>query len=226
MDGRVGEGSLQRSCPTCGQPTNLGACPHDGTATVHVGAGTILVGAGPVVAGVGPIGGGAAAAQRIGRVVGDRYRITQLVGRGGFGDVYRAQHIGTREPVALKVLRQEAQLEPGAIERFTAEARLSASLRHPNTVRVFDFGQTPDAELYLAMEFLEGGSLEDLVAGGKSLPARRVARIVAQVLKSLAEAHGKRIVHRDLKPENILVGDMAGEVDFVHVIDFGIAKFL
>jgi serine/threonine protein kinase len=164
--------------------------------------------------------------QRIGTVVGDRYRLTQLLGRGGFGDVYRAVHIGTRESVALKVLRADARGEHGAVERFTAEARLSASLRHPNTVRVFDFGQTPDGELYLAMEYLGGDSLETLVEGWKALAARRVVRIAVQVLKSLQEAHGKRIVHRDLKPANIFISDLAGEADFVHVIDFGIAKFL
>lgn len=162
---------------------------------------------------------------KTGTVVADRYEINGLLGRGGFGEVYRARHTGTHETVALKVLRPELLSESSAVDRFTAEARLCASLRHPNTVRVFDFGQTPEKALYLAMEFLEGESLEEILARGPLTP-RRAARITTQVLKSLAEAHGRKIVHRDLKPENILVGALAGEPDFVHVIDFGIAKFL
>ncbi len=163
---------------------------------------------------------------RAGTVVGDRYKVELLLGRGGFGDVYRAVHVGTHEPVALKVLRPDLVAEAKAAERFTSEARLSASLKHPNTVRVFDFGQTPDGLLYLAMEFLEGKSLEEILQTEGRLPAARCVRLTVQILKSLTEAHGKRIVHRDLKPDNIFVGHLAGEDDFVRVIDFGIAKFL
>lgn len=161
-----------------------------------------------------------------GVLVGDRYHVEEVLGRGGFGDVYRAIHVGTREQVALKVLRPDLLAEAKAVERFTAEARHSAGLKSPNTVRVFDFGQTPDGALYLAMEFLDGESLESILQRVGPLPATRSVRLVAQVLKSLAEAHGKKIVHRDLKPENIFVGELAGEPDFVRVIDFGIAKFL
>lgn len=162
---------------------------------------------------------------KLGTVVADRYEVNALLGRGGFGEVYRARHTGTHEMVALKVLRPELLAESAAVDRFTAEARLCASLRHPNTVRVFDFGQTPEKALYLAMEFLEGESLEEILARGP-LPPKRAVHIVNQVLRSLSEAHGRKIVHRDLKPDNVFVGSLAGEADFVHVIDFGIAKFL
>lgn len=162
---------------------------------------------------------------KLGTVVADRYEVNALLGRGGFGEVYRARHTGTHEMVALKVLRPELLAESAAVDRFTAEARLCASLRHPNTVRVFDFGQTPEKALYLAMEFLAGESLEEILARGP-LPPRRAVHIVNQVLRSLSEAHGRKIVHRDLKPDNVFVGSVAGEADFVHVIDFGIAKFL
>lgn len=162
---------------------------------------------------------------RLGTVVADRYEVNALLGRGGFGEVYRARHTGTHEMVALKVLRPELLAESAAVDRFTAEARLCASLRHPNTVRVFDFGQTPEKALYLAMEFLAGESLEEILARGP-LPPKRAVHIVNQVLRSLSEAHGRKIVHRDLKPDNVFVGSVAGEADFVHVIDFGIAKFL
>jgi hypothetical protein len=161
-----------------------------------------------------------------GTLVGDRYRIDSVLGRGGFGDVYRAVHIGTHEPVALKVLRPELLAEGTAAERFAHEARMSASLRHPNTVRVFDFGRTPEGALYLAMEFLDGESLETLVQREAPLLPSRAVRLVVQVLRSLSEAHAKHIVHRDLKPDNIFVGTLAGEADFVRVIDFGIAKLI
>ena len=160
-------------------------------------------------------------------MVGDRYKVDILLGRGGFGDVYRAVHQGTRERVALKVLRPELLADHTSVERFTHEARMSAGLRHPNTVRVFDFGRiNQDGPLYLAMEYLEGESLETVLHKNGPLPPHRAAHIVGQVLKSLSEAHAKKLVHRDLKPENIFVGTMAGEADFVHVIDFGIAKFV
>ncbi|MBM4342709.1 MAG: protein kinase [Deltaproteobacteria bacterium] len=160
-------------------------------------------------------------------LVGARYKVDALLGRGGFGDVYRAVHIGTHERVALKVLRPELLADATSVERFTHEARLSASLRSPNTVRVFDFGRVrDDGPLYLAMEYLEGDSLESIVCRDGPLEPRRAARLMVQMLKSLAEAHARKIVHRDLKPENIFVGTVAGETDFVHVIDFGIAKFV
>ncbi len=160
-------------------------------------------------------------------VVGARYKVDALLGRGGFGDVYRAVHVGTHERVALKVLRPELLADATSVERFTHEARLSASLRSPNTVRVFDFGRLrEDGPLYLAMEYLDGDSLETIVCRDGPVEPRRAARLMVQILKSLAEAHARKIVHRDLKPENIFVGTVAGEADFVHVIDFGIAKFV
>jgi serine/threonine protein kinase len=187
-------------------------CPRDGKATVpptsEKGRATL------------------AALARVGSVLGDRYRLDALLGRGGFGDVYQAFHLGTHESVAVKVLRADVSAEPGAAERFTAEARLCASLRHPNSVRVFDFGTTAEGLLYLAMEWLRGRSLEAVLQTEGRLPPARALAIVAQVCKSLAEAHGRQIVHRDLKPENIFLESLPGEPEFVRVIDFGIAKFL
>lgn len=198
--------AAQRMCPLCGILTDLASCPQDGKATIR--------------------GAGSQAFGRLGELIGDRYRLTELLGRGGFGDVYKAFHVGTHEHVALKILRADLGLDPSAVDRFTAEARMSAGLRHPNTVRVFDFGTTPDQALYLAMEYLDGDSLEVLVEAKGRLPPRRTVHLAIQILKSLAEAHGKHIIHRDLKPENIFVVELAGEKDFVRVIDFGIAKFL
>ncbi len=194
-----------RMCPQCGRITDKTKCPFDQRDTIRASPQSLA---------------------RIGKVIGDRYRLTELVGRGGFGDVYKAFHLGTHENVALKIMRPDLSMAANAVERFTAEARLSASLRHPNTVRVFDFGTTPDQELYLAMEFLDGVSLEVLLDGRGKLGPKRTTHLAIQILKSLAEAHSRQVVHRDLKPENIFVLELAGEKDFVRVIDFGIAKFL
>lgn len=194
-----------RMCPLCGERTHAEACPKDGQKTV--------------TAPPAPL-------DRVGGIIAGRYRVVELLGRGGFGDVYKAFHVGTHESVALKVLRPELHAEAKAIDRFTAEARMSASLKHPNTVRVFDFGTTPEGDLYLAMEFLDGKSLDELLAAEGKLPPLRAVHLMAQVLKSLSEAHRRQIIHRDLKPENIFVVELAGEKDFIRVIDFGIAKFL
>ena len=199
------QASTQRLCPLCGTATDAVVCPQDGAETVAHTARPLA---------------------RIGAVIGQRYRIVELIGRGGFGDVFKAIHLGTHEPVALKILRTELHADPTTHERFTAEARMSASLKHPNTVRVFDFGTTPETDLYIAMEYLTGESLAQLLHNGARLTPQRTVHIVSQVLRSLAEAHGKRIVHRDLKPDNVVVGELAGEQDFVRVIDFGIAKFV
>jgi serine/threonine-protein kinase len=192
-------------CPLCGERTHAEACPKDGQKTV--------------TAPPAPL-------DRVGGIIAGRYRVVELLGRGGFGDVYKAFHVGTHESVALKVLRPELHAEAKAIDRFTAEARMSASLKHPNTVRVFDFGTTPEGDLYLAMEFLDGVSLDELLEDQGKLPPLRAVHLMAQVLKSLSEAHRRQIIHRDLKPENIFVVELAGEKDFIRVIDFGIAKFL
>jgi len=163
---------------------------------------------------------------RVGGLIGGRYRVTRRLGGGGFGEVYEATHAGTHERAALKLLRAELQTQKDAVERFTAEARVSAGLRHPNTVRVFDFGTTEAGDLYLAMELLEGQPLQELLEHEGRLEPKRAVRIAIQVLKSLHEAHGRGLVHRDLKPDNIFLCEIAGESDFVKVIDFGIAKML
>ncbi len=163
---------------------------------------------------------------RQGQLIGDRYRITARLGGGGYGEVHRAVHVGTHEEVAVKILRAELLDSPAAVQRFTAEARLCAGLRHPNTLRVFDFGQTPAGAPYLAMEMLRGQSLAEVLRDGGRLGPSRVVAIAIQVLKSLVEAHARGVVHRDLKPANVLLCEVMGEVDFVKVIDFGIARLV
>jgi serine/threonine-protein kinase len=162
----------------------------------------------------------------IGTIVGGRYRIIDVLGEGGMGRVYRGeQQMGTSvRQVAVKTLLTQYAKDPQVVARFMRECGTVAELEHPNTIKVYDFGQTPSGELYIAMELLTGKSLESIIETGGPLAPERVDRIVAQVCGSLQEAHDKGIIHRDLKPANIQLSTRAGEDDYVKVLDFGIAK--
>lgn len=161
----------------------------------------------------------------IGQVVGDRYRVVRRIGEGGMGVVYQAeQKLGsTVRKVAVKTLHAELSQDASITARFHREVGTVASLEHPNTVRVYDFGSTEDGTLYIAMEFLNGVPLQNIIEKNGPLDATRVAHILKQVAGSLDEAHNKGIVHRDLKPDNVLLIERAGEPDVVKLVDFGIA---
>ena len=160
----------------------------------------------------------------LGRMFDRRYRVNELIGSGGMGSVYRATHLEMNREVALKVLERGVADTDKQVQRFYQEARASSRLQHPNTIRVFDFGRADDGRLYLAMEYLRGETLTELLKRQKRLSVDRSCHIIRQVCKSLAEAHQVGIVHRDLKPDNIFITDIYGERDFVKVLDFGIAK--
>jgi eukaryotic-like serine/threonine-protein kinase len=161
----------------------------------------------------------------LGTVVGGRFRIVGVLGEGGMGRVYNAeQQMGTSvRKVAVKTLLSQYAKDPQVLARFMRECGTVSELEHPNTIKVYDFGQTPSGELYIAMELLSGVSLEQALESG-ALPADRVDKILGQICGSLQEAHDKGIVHRDLKPANIYLTIRAGEEDYVKVLDFGIAK--
>jgi eukaryotic-like serine/threonine-protein kinase len=160
----------------------------------------------------------------IGRDVGGRYRILAKLGEGGMGAVYRAEQISLKRVVALKVLRPELSAEPGMVRRFNAEAELAAKLSHPNTVTLYDFGQDSDGCLFIAMEYLEGRSLRDVLTREGALAPGRALAICEQLCASLADAHTRGIVHRDLKPDNVMLVQRGRQADVVRVLDFGIAK--
>src|SRR5919197_1471242 len=145
------------------------------------------------------------------------YRIEDLVGRGGMGVVYRATHEAFDRAVALKVMAPEVAHDGMARARFERESRLAASINHPNVVTVYDIGEYEGA-LFIAMELIDGPSLEDLIAGGPLEPGRAV-RILEQVAAGLEAAHGLGLVHRDVKPANVLLNDR----DDAFVTDFGLA---
>jgi eukaryotic-like serine/threonine-protein kinase len=158
------------------------------------------------------------------------YRLGELLGRGGMGEVYHACHRMLARPAAIKLIRPEmigvrdgagAQL---AVKRFRREAQVAASLRSAHTVELYDFGVTDDETLYFVMELLDGMTLDALVRRHGPIPAPRVIYILRQVCESLEEAHVRGLVHRDIKPANIHVGRLGLQHDFVKVLDFGLVK--
>ena len=159
-----------------------------------------------------------------GELVAGRFHIIRELGKGGFGAVYHAKQVGIDKEVALKILLPSASSMEGASERFRREAMLSKELSHPNTITINDYGQTEDGLTFIAMEYLEGRTLEDEIRANGAMEPERVRHITSQILKSLAEAHARGIVHRDLKPANIMLVEVFGESDFVKVLDFGIAR--
>jgi serine/threonine-protein kinase len=160
----------------------------------------------------------------LGRTIAGRYEVVRLLGQGGMGAVYLARQPVVQRDIALKILLKEFAENETVIKRFHQEALAASRLTHHNTIKVYDFGQTEDGILYMAMEFLKGVSLQQDLAKAGAVPPKRVIHIMRQVCKSLAEAHKEGIIHRDLKPDNIFLQEVEGERDFAKVLDFGVAK--
>jgi tRNA A-37 threonylcarbamoyl transferase component Bud32 len=159
----------------------------------------------------------------VGRVIAERYRIDQMIGRGGMGVVYRVEHVRIGKLMAMKLLHGELARDKEVLKRFRREAEAVSKLDHPATVQVFDFGRS-EGLMYLVMELLGGRDLGAVIDAEGALPFARVARIGAQIAGSVAQAHARGVVHRDLKPENVRVISDRGENDVVKVMDFGLAK--
>lgn len=154
-----------------------------------------------------------------------RYKLEKVIGTGAMGEVWLARHRALKQAVAVKVLKPGGSAQV-TVARFEREVRAMTLLRHPNTVRVFDYGRTADGLWYYVMELLEGETLSALVKrDGPMAPARAVA-VVEQAARALGEAHAAGVVHRDLKPENLFVTHLGGEADFIKVLDFGVAKVM
>lgn len=162
----------------------------------------------------------------VGRVIDDRYQILERIGEGGMGVVYKARQVSIDRLVAIKVLNQQMAQDPTWVQRFNNEARACSQLQHPNTIRMFEFGQTREGRLFMAMEFLDGQSLRQVIASGSPMHPARVIKILIQCCASLAEAHSLGIIHRDIKPDNVFLLSMAGSPDFVKLLDFSVAKLL
>jgi hypothetical protein len=191
-------------CPTCGTeyPLSERFCPRDGSALRTAGG---------------------ESNDLVGQIVA-QFHIIKKLGEGGMGQVYLAEHVKMQRKAALKVMNPGMNQDPDAIARFNREANNASKINHPNVCQIFDFGETPDGLIFLAMEFIEGQSLTALIEKTGSLPAPRAASIIHQAADALGVAHDYGIVHRDLKPDNIMIAKNRDGSDMVKVVDFGIAK--
>lgn len=201
---------MLRRCPICAVETEEILCPTDQI-------GTLLVDA--------PEADASSVVE--GQIIGDRYRIGKRIGRGGYGAVFSARHTGTGQEVAIKCLSHSADSEV-RLRRFFLEARVTAGLRHPNTIRVFDFGQDESGLLYITMERLIGQTLRDSIKSrlreGPPFTQREIVQIGIDITKSLGEAHAVGLVHRDLKPDNVFLHQVEGNDTVVKVLDFGVVR--
>jgi eukaryotic-like serine/threonine-protein kinase len=215
-----------RFCGVCGHRLDRAPSPVAGPVSPSVGSGPKI----QVASSLGAVHS-AAAKQRssdpfIGQVLNNRFRIESKIGEGGFGAVYRGTQTATGRKVALKLLHPEMTADDNLVARFRREGLVLCNLRDAHTITTYDFDQTPDGTLYIAMELLEGKSLHEVFHANPPLAWRRVCKILIAMCSSLAEAHGQGIVHRDLKPENIYLETRGGHPDFVKILDFGIAKVM
>jgi serine/threonine-protein kinase len=191
-------------CPVCSTEygDDVRFCPNDGQTLRSSSPGTDLVG----------------------QVIADRYHVLKKLGEGGMGQVYLAEHVKMGRRSAIKVMNPSMVHDPDAVARFNREAANASRITHPNVCAIYDFGETPEGLIYLAMEFVEGEPLTDVLAREGPLPLTRAAGIFLQVADALQAAHDLGIVHRDLKPDNIMLTGGRGGTDIVKVVDFGIAK--
>jgi serine/threonine-protein kinase len=193
-------------CPSCGTMYGPGAqfCPRDGTALKTKTRSQDLAG----------------------RVIAGRYRVLARLGAGGMGQVYKAEHIRMGSLCAIKLMNPALERDPEALSRFAREAAHASRISHANIARVYDFGETQDGLLFLAMEFAEGETLSKIIARDGALPPARAAALARQVADALAAAHELGTVHRDIKPDNIIVNTTKSGRETAKVVDFGIAKGL
>lgn len=209
----------KKGCPTCGgafAPNGI-ECPADGTrlltqaefAIARLSSGThqeIL--------------------SLVGSQIAGHYEITEFLGEGGMSLVYKAKQLPLERMVAIKILKKHALSDELKIKRFFQEARTVSTLAHPNIISLLDFGVSETAVPYMVMDFLEGKTLSSAIANKEKFDLIRFIHVFSQVCDALYHAHNKGVLHRDLKPGNIMLVDEQGDVDFVKILDFGIAKLL
>jgi serine/threonine protein kinase/formylglycine-generating enzyme required for sulfatase activity len=193
-----------KRCAQCGElyDGTLASCPADGSVLVQADSKDPLVG----------------------RLLAGRYEVIQKVGEGGMGAVYKAIHNKMDRVCAIKTLTGLSTDNEAAVARFNREAKNSSRIDSPHAITIYDFGEAENGLLYLAMEFIDGKQLSDLLEQEGVLPVERVVRITDQIAEALSAAHALGIVHRDLKPDNIMITQKADQPDYVKVLDFGIAK--
>ena len=195
--------SATKVCPQCGDEYDdaIAFCSKDGTPLVAQSEGNL-----------------------IGKMFGGRYKVIQQLGEGGMGQVYLAEHVRMKRKSAIKIMRPALVHEPEALQRFTREAENASKISHPNVASIFDFGETDEGLVYLAMEFIEGESLSALLKREIAMHPVVGADIIAQASDALAAAHDLGILHRDIKPDNIMVSKRPDGTFVVKLVDFGIAR--
>lgn len=161
----------------------------------------------------------------IGRVIAGRFQVVSLLGAGGMGVVYAADHLLLRTRCAVKLVVSDS-IDPDAHERFLREARLTSQIRSEHVVSILDLGETEEGTPFMVMELLEGEPLESLLARTPHMPIAHVIEIALQICEGLAAAHEKDIIHRDLKPQNIFVCRTRTGEPLVKILDFGLSKKL
>jgi tRNA A-37 threonylcarbamoyl transferase component Bud32 len=153
-----------------------------------------------------------------------QYELKRLIGSGGMGQVYEAEHLLLKRTCAVKLIRPEHCADDAALRRFKQEVRATAKLTHPNTIEIYDYGQTKDGVFFFAMELLPGMNLQTLVDAYGPMNPGRVAHFLTQVCDALAEAHDAGLIHRDIKPANIFASQRGGIDDFTKLLDFGVVR--
>ena len=189
-----------KTCPICEKswPSNHANCPTDGAMLIDLRE------------------------QEPGTVIRGKYRIVRMLGRGGMGTVYLAEHILLNRPRALKFISAELSQDAAFLRRFRHEAQAAIELRHPNIAEVVDLDQAEDGSPYIAMEYVEGPDLRHALESG-AFPVERALAIVRGIARGLGTAHAKGIIHRDVKPENVLLAGGEGKPETPKLLDFGIA---
>jgi serine/threonine-protein kinase len=153
-----------------------------------------------------------------------QYRLTKRLGSGGMGEVYLAEHLLLRRPCAVKLIRPERVSDPRSLLHFEQEVQSTATLTHPNTVEIYDYGRAEDGTFYYVMEFLPGMSLAEIVSRHGPLSPERAVSLLLQVCGALGEAHAIGLIHRDVKPGNIMACIRGGVYDVAKLLDFGLVE--
>jgi len=196
----------RKVCPQCGEEydRSVAFCAKDGTGLVSP----------------------AARADLVGHVIGGRYRVVSHLGEGGMGQVYLAEHVRMKRMSAIKIMRPALLGDAEALQRFTREAENASKISHPNVASIFDFGETDEGMVYLAMEFVDGEALAATLKREVALHPMVAADIIGQAADALQAAHDLGILHRDFKPDNLMLTKRADGTFVVKLVDFGIARMM